>query len=283
MIHLVDGTAQLYRWLAGPTFAPQTDAVLTGLVKAAFGMHGYLKEHRPDRVVFVFDCDKSKLIKRKKYPYYKAKRRKHARESMRHMVPVAKRLTKVCNELGVATWMQDGYEGDDLLASLTKKFSKDKHYAKHGPVHVVTGDKDLMQLVNGTRVLWQNFKGRNWGALDAAGVEKQVGLPPEQMRDYLALCGDPVDDIPGIAGVGDVHARALLGLYGSIDAMLKADTRTGLVGLVRDAHASGILQEQLELVTLLTPKPCVKFRDTSYTIPSVGQIKEALRKQEVRI
>lgn len=282
-LHILDGHAHLYSFKAGPCFAPQKKPADTVLVQAVFGFLRYLKENRPSHAVIVFDCDKKHLLKRKWHPEYKAKRvsAQKAKASSVDMCEVAVRVSRVFDDIGICNKTIKGYEGDDIINSLVLKFSKKKHIEKLGSIYVVTGDKDLMVLAGG-RVFWKKHTyGRE--ILGTSDIIKKMGLPPEQLRDYLILCGDSIDDIPGVAKIGDVFAKRLLNEYGSIKAMVESGRTDGLVGHVARAHANGSLRAQIRMVTLLKPKTGVRMKDMPFVLPSIGQAKKALRSQGLSI
>jgi DNA polymerase-1 len=145
------------------------------------------------------------------YPEYKANR-PGMPEEMLAQIPVVERLSQA---LGLPVLQVPGQEADDVMATLAVRAAKDGF-----DVALVTSDKDMLPLV-GERI-------RLWGPIgrtdeyvwtDRAAVEAKWGVPPEQIRDVLALMGDSVDNVPGVPGVGEKTAVELLRQFGSIDAM----------------------------------------------------------------
>ncbi|HVS04268.1 MAG TPA: DNA polymerase I, partial [Thermoanaerobaculia bacterium] len=136
-----------------------------------------------------------------------------------------------------------GYEADDVLGTVACK-ARDAGFE----VTLVSADKDLMQLVGPGISLYHTGREKLY---DAAGVEQDFGLPPEKVADVLALMGDSVDNVPGVAGIGEKGAKALIGEYGSLEALLE---RVGEVR--RKSYREGLIEHRedallsQELVTI---------------------------------
>jgi 5'-3' exonuclease len=113
--------------------------------------------------------------------------------------------------LGAATYIDDRHEADDLIATLCRQLTAAGHR-----VVVVTSDKDLAQLVSDRVTLYDFGKGQRY---DAAGVEATFGVRPGQIVDLLALAGDPVDNIPGVPGIGRKTAAELLAAFDNLDRL----------------------------------------------------------------
>ncbi|MBI3088540.1 MAG: DNA polymerase I [Candidatus Omnitrophica bacterium] len=114
--------------------------------------------------------------------------------------------------LRVPTFQVEGYEAEDLLATITKRISADVE------VFLVTGDKDLLQLV-GPRVKVYNPHADNGAILDGEAVKARYGIGPEGMVDFLALSGDEIDNIPGVPGIGPKTASQLLQQFGTVERL----------------------------------------------------------------
>jgi 5'-3' exonuclease len=126
-------------------------------------------------------------------------------------------IEEVLEALGVACFGVDGYEADDVIGTL----------ATHdgGPVDIVTGDRDLFQLVDDSRAVRVLYTARGVGraeVLDEAAVSAKYGIPGRAYADFATLRGDPSDGLPGVAGVGDKTAAALITKYGSLPGLLAA-------------------------------------------------------------
>ena len=250
---LVDGSSYIYRAfyalppLTGPRGLP-TNAVYgftTMLLKL-------LSEVRPDYAAVVFDAPGA-TFRDEIYADYKANRTQMpgdlaAQIPWIHRVVAALRMREIC---------VPGVEADDVIASLIA--------AQEGtPLEtvIVTSDKDLMQLVGPDVRLWDTMRDR-W--TDAAGVEAKFGVPPERVVDVLALMGDSIDNIPGVAGIGEKTAVALIQTFGDIDNVLSrldAVAQMSLRGAkkvaerLRDGAATARLSRDLATVRRDVPLDC---------------------------
>jgi 5'-3' exonuclease len=142
---------------------------------------------------------------------------------------------QISEKLGIPCYGGSRYEADDYLASVAQHFQE-----RDVPVTVVTRDKDLGQIIKGPQDNWWDFA--QGVTLDAAAFEDKFGVKPGQFADYLALVGDPIDDIPGVPGVGAKTAARLLHSYGSLDGLAKG---LGTVGQLDIRGAAG-LQRRLQ-------------------------------------
>lgn len=133
-------------------------------------------------------------------------------------MPHTKKLLKAA---GILTVVIDEMEGDDIFAAVAKTFG-DKH-----KVFLSTKDKDMLSLVNeNVFVYWPASGKKDYRVLRERDVVKYKGVHPSQMRDFLCLTGDKIDNIPGVPGISDKLAVKLLQEYGSIGACLKTNSKT---------------------------------------------------------
>jgi DNA polymerase I len=141
---------------------------------------------------------------------------------------------KITTAIGVACIEADDYEADDVIGTIATRMSSEGH-----PVVVVTGDKDMSQLVCDNVRVYDIAK-ENW--LDVAAVREKFGVDPAQIPDLLALHGDHVDNIPGVEGVGEKTARQILSvcetvedvIHTQIDARLKFRGRDAILKRIRE-------------------------------------------------
>jgi DNA polymerase-1 len=210
---LIDGSGFVYRaYHALPplttTRGVPTHAVYgftTMLLKA-------LREHAPTHVALVLDAGR-RSFRNDLDPGYKASR-PEAPDDLRAQFPVVR---DVARALSVPILEEPGYEADDVIATLARRAR-----AAGWEVIVVTGDKDFAQLVEDGLSLYDPMaeaSGRG-GWTGPAEVEKKLGIGPAQVVDYMAILGDKIDDVPGIPGVGEVTAAALVRRFGTIEEML---------------------------------------------------------------
>jgi DNA polymerase-1 len=210
-----------------------------------------IDEEEPERVAVVFDVSK-RTFRHARYEAYKATRARMPDE----LVDALPYVDKVVDALGLPRLGIEGYEADDIVATLAIKGE-----AQGYDVRIVTGDKDFCQLVTDRiRVYnpWRQNLPKNALAevLDPAGCKERYGLAPDRFRDYLALVGDSSDNVPGVPGVGPKRALELLQQFSDLDQLLE---RVGEVRLpsVRQSlvdHRQEALLSR-ELVTLETHVP----------------------------
>jgi DNA polymerase-1 len=157
-------------------------------------------------VVVVFDA-KGKTFRDDMYSEYKANRPSMPDDLRSQVAPIH----QIVNAMGLPLLMIDGVEADDVIGTLAYQATE-----QGVDVVVSTGDKDMAQLVNQHVTLVNTMTET---VMDVAGVEEKFGIPPNLIIDFLALMGDKVDNIPGVAGVGEKTALALLQNVGGVDAI----------------------------------------------------------------
>jgi 5'-3' exonuclease len=173
------------------------------------------------------------------YPAYKANR-ELPDEALAFQLRACREITQ---RLGIPCYGSARYEADDYLASLARLFQH-----RDIPVSVVTRDKDLGQIIHGPADHWWDFAGGV--TLDAVAFEQKYGVRPGQFADYLALVGDPVDDIPGVPGVGAKTAARLLQAFDNLDALAKGLGRVGELDIRGAAGVQQRLQDNWAQVLL---------------------------------
>ncbi|HOT96915.1 MAG TPA: DNA polymerase I [bacterium] len=213
-LFLIDGAALAYRTYFAFARTPLVNSrgehvsVIFGFARVLLNL---LEQEKPDLVAVVFDSPEP-TFRHEMYAEYKAQRQ-HMPEDMADQLP---RLEELLEALDIPLIRKPGFEADDIMGTLARRA------ATQGLETVlVTGDKDLMQLVDDhTLVYYPHRAGEKIEWLDSAAVTEKMGVPPSQIIDYLALCGDASDNIPGVPGIGPVGALALLKQYGSLGALL---------------------------------------------------------------
>jgi DNA polymerase I len=204
---LVDGSSYLYRaFFASQQADLRTSTGLpSGAVRVMANMMRSLRKQYPDsHVAVVFDA-KGKTFRDDIYPDYKAQRPPMPDDLRSQVAPIHKMI----KAMGFPFLMIEGVEADDVIGTLACQATE-----KQLPVLISTGDKDMAQLVSDHVTLIDTMKDVK---TDREGVIEKFGVPPELIIDYLALMGDKVDNIPGMTGVGEKTALALLQGIGSID------------------------------------------------------------------
>ena len=162
------------------------------------------RKKSPDYMICCFDTKKGSFRK-ELYQDYKANRSEMP-EDLQTQVPYLKTMM---SRLLIPCWEQEGFEADDLIASLIP-FTKTKNWS----AYIVSGDKDFAQIVDHNVFLYDTMKEVIY---DPKGVEEKWGLPPFQIQDFLALTGDASDNIPGVKGIGPKGAVQLLKSYPSLE------------------------------------------------------------------
>lgn len=222
-VFLVDGTAQLYRAYFAIRGLTAPDGTPTNAVYGFTTMlRKLLKEETPSHIAVAWD-PKGRTFRHERFPDYKANRP----ETPEDLKAQAGSARAVCRALGIPALEVTGYEADDVIASLARQANERGH-----EVVVVASDKDLLQLV-GERVTNFNPVRNEW--LDPAGVTASFGVDPERVVDAQGLMGDSVDNIPGVPGVGEKTAKAIVGTYGDLERILERADRFVAAYDARDA------------------------------------------------
>ncbi|MFH0831065.1 MAG: 5'-3' exonuclease H3TH domain-containing protein, partial [Parcubacteria group bacterium] len=197
------------------------------LVNAVFGFTSILlkaiADLKPHYVVVAWDYP-APTFRHKQYAEYKATRQK-ADPELYEQIPLVKQVVQAMN---IPLLERKGFEADDILGTLAAQAGKFKELE----TILVTGDKDVLQLISATvSVLAMRIGISDVVRYDQAEVKKKFGLVPGQLIEFKALRGDPSDNIPGVAGVGEVTATKLIQAFGSIEALYQA---------LHQAKASGL-------------------------------------------
>ena len=208
---VVDGYALIYRSYFAFINRPIRDSSGRN-VSAVFGffrtLFALLKEHKPEYIAVAMDS-KTPTFRHDMYPEYKATRDKTP-DDLRSQIPL---VEKALNGAGVSCLRQNGLEADDLIATLAHNCTMDGMECM-----ILTGDKDLMQLIGDSVYMLRPVKGE-YIRFDAQTVYNHMGVRPDQIVDYLSLIGDSSDNVPGVKGIGPKGAVKLLAEYGDLDTI----------------------------------------------------------------
>ncbi len=272
-LYLLDGSSYIYRAYYGvrdlATAAGMPTNAVFGFTRLLLGL---VQEQRFDYLAIVFDRPREETFRRDLYPAYKA----HRSEVPEDLPLQVDYIKQILQSLNIPALEVPGFEADDVLATLARR------YAAEGiEVTVVTGDKDLMQIVGDGIDLLDTMKDVRVGAQE---VVERFGVSPERVTDVLGLAGDPSDNIPGVPGIGEKTAAELVQRFGSLEDVLKW---TGLVnGRKRrenlQAHAD---QARLSkrLATLRDDVPLqVSLRDLQRQKPNLTALLPLLRELEFK-
>ena len=204
---LIDGSSYLYRaFHAYPGTMSNGDIPTNAIYGVVNMLRSMMRQFASDRIAVVFDA-KGKTFRDDMYPEYKANRPPMPDDLRCQIEP----LHNVIRAMGLPLISIPGVEADDVIGTLASQASK-----AGMPVLISTGDKDMAQLVDDNVTLINTMTNV---VMDREGVIEKFGIPPELIIDYLALMGDKVDNIPGVPGVGDKTATALLQGIGSIEKL----------------------------------------------------------------
>lgn len=206
-LYIVDGSSYIFRAYYAIRHLSNSKGLPTNAVYGFTQMLlRLLKEEKPEYLVMVFDS-KEPSFRKKEYEAYKANREVPPDD----LIPQFDYIKKVVTALNIPQLELPGFEADDIIATVAKKL-----VPAENPVVIVTGDKDLMQLVNHHIVLLDEMKGRR---IDVEGVREKFGVKPEQVVDVLGLMGDSSDNIPGVPGIGPKTASQLIQQFGSVEGV----------------------------------------------------------------
>ena len=149
-------------------------------------------------------------FRHQKFEAYKATRQKTP-EDLIAQIP---KIEAILRALEIPTLRCEGYEADDIIATLASQCAREDR-----PCYIISGDKDLLQLVGDTTKAIRPSENFSFRDTDSAGVLEEWGVRPDQIGDYLALVGDASDNIPGVKGIGDKTAQKLMSQFGSLAAV----------------------------------------------------------------
>jgi 5'-3' exonuclease len=210
-VYLVDASVYIFRaWFSMPDEFLNPAGQPTN---AVYGFSGFLcsllEQTGASHVGVAFDESLTTNYRTEIYPEYKANR-DPAPEELKRQFAWAR---GVAEAMGLKCYGDPQFEADDIIGTLSEHWRDQGH-----PVCVVTSDKDLTQLVRDGDYWWDFSRNQK---LSPAGIKEKFGVTPEQIADYLALCGDSVDNIPGVPGVGPKSATALLEHFGDLDSIFE--------------------------------------------------------------
>src|SRR6266850_100863 len=205
-LYLIDGTYNIFRAYHATPKLTNGKGLPTNAVFAFTSMlRKLMSDERPVYMAVTFDTEKP-TFRHEAFKEYKA----HRPPPPEDLIPQFDYVRRICAVLRVPVMELDGFEADDVMATLAEKALAAGHEAV-----IVTSDKDLFQLVRpGLRIL---NPGKGNVLMDEAKVEEIFGVAPSHVVDVLALMGDASDNIPGVPGIGEKGAREIIRAFGSLD------------------------------------------------------------------
>lgn len=249
-------------------------SALYGMTRSLFELY---RQEQPMYMVAASDS-KAPTFRHKIFPGYKLKRQAMP-EELEVQLP---KLFELLHLLGIPVITQPGWEADDIIASLAKQYGGRRISPGGLPlqIRIVSGDKDMMQLVDEHTKLYQTTRGQQVELVGHAEVQAYFGVPPHKVTLAQALIGDPTDDVPGVAGIGKTTAAKLLAqvesldeLYAGLDELSSANLQKKLMCGRDNAYISE------QLVTLATDVEFeFKLEDAAVQAWQWGDVNESLNK-----
>ena len=251
-VYIIDSYGLIFRCYFAFINRPLTNSKGEN-ISALFGffrnLHSVLKHYKPAHIFAAMDS-KTKTFRHEFYPEYKATRNK-APEDLHAQIPW---ICEILETLGIPTLQCDGYEADDIIATVAKKCVETGRTCR-----ILSGDKDLMQLVCENIQILKPDAGAMWKVTDSAAVEAEWGVKPEQLLDLLSLYGDTADNVPGVAGVGVKTASKLLAEYKNLDGIYQniENIKGAMQKKLADGKENAYFSQKL--IKLCETVPCEKI------------------------
>ena len=238
-LYLIDISSFIFRAFYAVRELTSPEGLPVNAVYGVASMLGRLIDEADPKFLAVVYDSKEPSFRKIKYPEYKANRA--APPEM--LLPQFDLIEELIREMGIPSFRQSGVEADDLIATL------DKSWIRENPKHrcvVVSGDKDLMALVDSKTQLWDTMKDVHYTEHE---VIEKFGVKPSQVRDYLAMVGDSSDNIPGITGIGPKGASQLLTEFGTLEAVIQAAKSGKIKGkkgeMISEGESQALLSQEL--------------------------------------
>jgi DNA polymerase-1 len=232
-IYIIDGSSYIYRAYHAITPLSNSKGVPTHAVLGFVNMvKRLIREKNPKYLIIAFDS-RGPVFRNRLYDQYKANRPSMP-DDLSVQIPYIKQFVAASN---IAMLEEQDVEADDIIASVAKKFT-----ALGQRIVIVSGDKDLLQLISDDVVMWDPMKDK---VMDQEAVKKKYGVPSGQLLDLFALIGDSSDNVPGVPGVGPKTAEKLIGdfvnldgLYAHVDELKKSKLKENILAYRDQAYLS---------------------------------------------
>ena len=209
---LIDGNAILHRaYHALPPLTNRSGELVNAVYGFASMLFKIFADLHPEYIVVAFDTAKP-TFRQQEFVGYQAKRPKMVSELSGQI----EKVHELVSAFNIPIFEVEGYEADDVIGTLAKQAAEIENLE----IVIVTGDRDLMQLVNDKAKLYMPTRGLSEGQIvGAEEVVERMGVPPEQIINYKGLVGDPSDNYPGVPGIGPKTAVDLLKKFGSVEGV----------------------------------------------------------------
>ena len=262
-IFFIDGNSLAHRaYYAMPYFTNERGEPTGAVYGFANLLIKLIVEEKPDGLVVAFDHAR-KTFRNEIYDKYKANR-KATPDDLRAQLPLVKSML---GAMGITTIEQSGIEGDDIIGTLSTKFPDYKKI-------VISGDRDLLQLVDLDTEVWLTKKGlTDLQKVDVNTILVDFGIHPYQVVELKALMGDTSDNIPGVAGVGEKTALKLIKEYESINNLY--NNLDKISGALKQKLIDGKVMAEISKTLATIKRDCsIKLESTDYQFPFSEKTKE---------
>lgn len=273
---MVDGHGLLYRAFYA---IPQLTTTYGQVVNAIYGftmiLIKLLEEEKPEYIVITFDTPVP-TFRHKEFKEYKAHRKKMPDELI-SQIPLIK---EIINNYNIAICSKEGYEADDVIGTLAKEAEK-----RNCNTIIVTGDKDAFQLISPHTKIMSTIKGVTEVKIyDEAAIREKYGVEPEKIVDILALKGDSSDNIPGVPGVGEKTAIALIKEFGGVENILSNTekiSKKSLREMIREYEDQIKMSKMLATIVKEVP---IKYDFDSFRVklPNYKELWKIFKKYEFK-
>jgi len=268
-LFLIDGSSYIYRAFYAIRHLSNSKGFPTNAIYGFTQMLlKVLKDHQPDYLAVVFDS-KAPTFRSEVYKEYKANRPAMP-DGLIPQIPYIKRIIEGYR---IATLEMDGYEADDLIGTVAKGMAPEVE------VVIITGDKDILQLVSDRIQVYDTMKEKRIGVEE---VRQRFGVSPGQVVEVMGLAGDAVDNIPGVPGIGEKTAIELIKAFGSIDHLLDHLDQVPQKKLKEKLENHGELARlSRRLATIQTDVP-ITFRKEDFVLssPDPGSLRGLFKELE---
>ena len=266
-LYLVDGSGYIFRafFAVRQSLSTASGMPTNALMGFTRMLRSLLEKEHPDHIAVAFDTP-AKTFRHEMYDQYKANRPPPPAD----LVPQFPYFSKIVEAMNIPVLRIEGFEADDLIGTLADRAKREWGVK---PI-IVTGDKDLMQLVDDVAVMVDPMKDMRYGP---EGVIERFGVPPDRVVDVLGLAGDTSDNIPGVPGIGEKTAAKYLQEFGGIEDVLKAAADGKIKGkrgasLVEFADQAR-LSRDLAAINLDAPVRALSLADLRLTSPDVPKLR----------
>ncbi len=244
---LIDGNAILHRaYHALPPLTTKRGEPINAVYGFISMLLRVIQDLRPTHIVVAFDR-KEPTFRHKEYKQYQA----HRPETDKNLISQFDKARRVIDAFGIPFYDKAGFEADDVIGTLAKQAEK-----KLDEIIIVTGDKDILQLVTKKTKVYLPIRGLSDAKLmEKADVVEKMGVRPEQIDDYKALVGDPSDNYPGVPGIGPKTTIKLLAEYGTVDNVYKNMDRIQESTAKKLKEGKDLAKISQKLATIVTNVP----------------------------